>query len=224
MKHWMKVAASLAVAMGAVQAQAQTQPQSQPSMIHGVTTAVAPISAEILNSPAYAKLIAELKAGGHIIYLRHAQTASTSEKVVGDLADCSWQRNLSDQGQRQARLVGGRLGELAIPVSAVEASPFCRTRQTAELAFGRKPTINPDLFYHATQSLDQVAAANAKLKARFATAPASGGNLVLVGHSPGMREAGAVELPEGQAAIVRPNGDGTFRIVGRLTEAGITPQ
>jgi hypothetical protein len=46
---------------------------------------------------------------------------------------------------------------------------------------------------------------------------------VLVGHSPTMKEAAAVELPEGQGAIVKPTGDGSFRIVARLTEAGIMP-
>jgi len=220
MTRWMKVVALAAVGLGATAVQAQ----SPPSMLYGVTTAVAPISNEILSSPAYAKLIADLRAGGHIIYLRHALTEATTEKIVGDLTDCSWQRNLSEQGQRQARLLGARLGELTIPVAVVEASPFCRTRQTAELAFDRPPAINAELFYHATQTLEEVAKANARLKERLAQAPPSGGNLVLVGHSPGMREASSVELPEGQAAIVRPNGDGTFRIVGRLTEAGIIPQ
>ena len=38
-----------------------------------------------------------------------------------------------------------------------------------------------------------------------------------------MKEAAAVELPEGQGVIVKPAGDGSFRIVARLTEAGITP-
>jgi hypothetical protein len=38
-----------------------------------------------------------------------------------------------------------------------------------------------------------------------------------------MKAATAVELSEGEGAIVKPNGDGTFRIVARLTEAGIMP-
>ena len=194
------------------------------SMLYGVTTTVPPISTEILNSPAYAELLASLRQGGHIIYLRHAQTDTAPEKSVGEMSDCSWQRNLSDNGQRQARLVGARLQELAIPVATVEASPFCRTRQTAEFAFGRAPVINTDLFYHASQPPEQVAAANARLKQRLAAPAPSDGNLVMVGHSPAMREAGAIELPEGQAAIVKPAGDGTFKIVGRLTEAGVTPQ
>ena len=87
----------------------------------------------------------------------------------------------------------------------------------------RSAAANPDLLYHSTQTPEQVAAANAKLKARLAALPPAGGNVVLVGHSPTMKEAAAVELPEGQGAIVKSTGDGSFRIVARLTEAGITP-
>ena len=46
---------------------------------------------------------------------------------------------------------------------------------------------------------------------------------MLIGHSPTIKAAAAVELSEGEGAIVKPNGDGTFRIVAQLTEAGITP-
>jgi phosphohistidine phosphatase SixA len=213
-------ALALLAAVGAAHAQ---QPPAAGSMLHGTPAAVAPLSPEILKSEAYSALLAELRQGGFVIYLRHAVTATTPEPAVGDLVDCSWQRNLNDVGRRQAATVGSRLKEQGIAVAALEASPFCRTRQTAELAFGREPKINVELLYHVTQTAEQVAAANARLKARLGERPPAGGNLVLVGHSPTMKEASAVELPEGQAAIVKPNGDGTFRVVGRLTEAGITP-
>ena len=38
---------------------------------------------------------------------------------------------------------------------------------------------------------------------------------MLIGHSPTIKAAAAVELSEGEGAIVKPNGDGTFRIVAR---------
>jgi phosphohistidine phosphatase SixA len=215
---------ALLALIGTAEAQqsSQTAPPSPGSMLYGATVAVTPTPADVLASDAYQVLIADLRQGGYVIYLRHAMTATTSEPTVGDLADCSWQRNLSDSGRRQAASVGSRLSEPKIPVAAVEASPFCRARQTAELAFGRAPKVNADLFYHTTQTAEQVTAANAKLKARLGERP-PGGNLVLIGHSPTMKAAAAVELSEGEGAIVKPNGDGTFRIVARLTEAGIMP-
>ena len=171
----------------------------------------------------YAALLADLRGGGYILYLRHAETATASESTLHDFADCSWQRNLNEYGREQAALIGAKLREQGITAGTLEASPFCRTRQTAELVFGRAPTVNPDLFYHVSQTLSEIAATDAKLKVRLGQRPPGGGNLVLVGHAPTMRDAAGVELPEGQGAIVKPNGDGTFKVVARLTVYGISP-
>jgi phosphohistidine phosphatase SixA len=172
----------------------------------------------------YAALLADMRHGGYVLYLRHAETATASESVVRDFTDCSWQRNLSDQGREQAAILGEKLREQGVAMNLVEASPFCRTRETAELVFGRAPTVNRDLYYHTSQSLDEIAATTAKLRVRLGEVPPRGTNLALVGHAPMMRDAGKVELPEGQGAIVKPNGDGTFRVVARLSVAGISPQ
>lgn len=169
-----------------------------------------------------AALAAGLRQGGYVIYLRHAETATTPEPAVRDFADCSWQRNLNAEGRAQAMAIGAQLRALGISATTLEASPFCRTRETAELVFGRPATVDPGLFYHATQTPAEVAAADAKLQARLGQLPPSGGNLVLVGHAPTMRDVSGVELPEGQGAIVKPNGDGTFRVVGRLGVDGIS--
>lgn len=221
---WLTLSLLAGIGTAAAQQAAPSGAQSSPgSMLSGKPVPVAPIPAEVLASDAYKSLVADLRQGGFVIYLRHAVTDTTAEPVVRDLADCAWQRDLSPDGRRQAAAVGARLAELQVPVTTVEASPFCRTRQTAEIAFGRAPKINGDLFYHVTQTPEQVAAANALLKARLATPPPAGANIVLVGHSPTMKEASGVELPEGQAAVVRPVGDGTFRVTARLTEMGIMP-
>jgi hypothetical protein len=81
--------------------------------------------------------------------------------------------------------------------------------------------VNPDL-HHVSQTPAEVAVADARLQARLARRPPVGDNVVLVGHAPTMRDVSGVELPEGQGAIVKPAGDGTFRIVGRLGVSGIS--
>jgi phosphohistidine phosphatase SixA len=169
-----------------------------------------------------AALVAALRQGGYVIYLRHAETAPTPEPAVRDFGDCSWQRNLNAQGRAQAVALGAQLRALGISAATVESSPFCRARETAELVFGGEPKVNPDLFYHVSQTPAEVAAADAKLQARFARPPPAGGNVVLVGHAPTMRDISGVVLPEGQGAIVKPAGDGTFLIVGRLGAGGIS--
>jgi len=170
----------------------------------------------------YAALLADLRQGGYVLYLHHAETATASEEVVRDLRDCSWQRNLNEFGRQQSAAIGTRLREQGIAFARIEASPFCRTRETAALVFGRQPLINNDLYYHVTQTLPEIAATNAKLKARLGLRPV--GNVALVGHAPTMREAAQIELPEGVGALVKPNGDGTFRVVARVSVNGISPQ
>ena len=171
----------------------------------------------------YAALLADLRQGGYVLYLRHAETETALESEVRDLRDCRWQRNLNQYGRDQATEIGARFRELGIAFAQVEASPFCRTRETAEIVFGHAPLLNYALYYHASQTLPAIEATNARLKARLALRPARG-NLALVGHAPTMREAAKVELPEGHGALVKPNGDGTFRVVARVTGKGISPQ
>ena len=169
----------------------------------------------------YGALLADIRQGGYLLYLRHAETETASESVVRDLADCSWQRNLNRHGREQAETIGARLREQGVSFARVEASPFCRTRETAALAFGRAPILNRDLYYHVSQTLPEIAATNDKLRSRLSQRLA-GGNLALVGHAPTMREAAKVELPEGQGALVKPTGDGNFRVVARVSTSGIS--
>jgi phosphohistidine phosphatase SixA len=166
-------------------------------------------------------LLAGLRHGGYLLYLRHADTAVAPESAVRDLEDCGWQRNLSERGRQQAAARGAMLRQQGIAFSAVESSGFCRTRQTAELVFGRAPTVSADLFYHVSQTPAEIAAETADLKARLGRRPAAG-NVALVGHAPTFRDATGIELAEGQGAIIKSAGDGTFSIVGRLDASGIS--
>ena len=54
-------------------------------MLHGATVAATPVPADVLMLDAYKALIADLRRGGYVIYLRHAMTATASELTVGDL-------------------------------------------------------------------------------------------------------------------------------------------
>src|SRR5690242_2716055 len=84
-----------------------------------------------------ADLLAALRAGGHIIYFRHADTDHSQTDQRGmRLEDCTTQRNLTDRGREHARELGEAIRALEIPIGAVLASPLCRTMETATLAFG----------------------------------------------------------------------------------------
>ncbi len=160
-----------------------------------------------------AALVEALRQGGYVIYFRHARTDFSQKDV--SLADCQSQRNLSDEGRGQARAIGAAIRRLGIPIGRVLASPFCRTRETAELAFGGVE-ITQDLLGRGL-SEEQSRISGSFLRPLLSAPPAPGTNTVLVSHGFNLRAADGIGLSEGEAAIYRPGERGSFTRVGRLT-------
>jgi phosphohistidine phosphatase SixA len=150
-------------------------------------------------------LLAALRQGGFVLYFRHARTDfSQDDTDLSDLSNCATQRNLSAEARNQARLIGEGIAALAIPIGEVLSSELCRTRETAELAFGRATPI-PDLtsFGTASSEAEELERA-AALRGLLATPPAPGTNTVLVGHLFNIQAAAGISLAEGEAAIFSP--------------------
>ncbi|MCW8087411.1 histidine phosphatase family protein [Sabulicella glaciei] len=59
------------------------------------------------------------------------------------LGDCATQRNLSTAGRNQARRIGEAFRSAGVSVGAVLASKWCRTLETAELAFPGRVVAEP---------------------------------------------------------------------------------
>jgi phosphohistidine phosphatase SixA len=157
-------------------------------------------------------LLVLLRAGGLNLYLRHAITDRT-QFDTGRRGDRAGQRNLSEAGRIQARLLGEAIRALRIPVAEVLTSEVFRARDTAELAFGN-PRVERDLI--ADDYTPGDAAADARAVSRRLAQPVTGGNRVMVGHIVplGMilgRGLSQQEFPEGSAGVFRPHGaDWTF--------------
>ena len=153
-----------------------------------------------------------LRRGGYVVALRHAATDPTATDMTGNLRDCSRQRNLNAEGRGQARAIGRAFRRLGIPVGRVLASPFCRTRDTAKLAFGRarasRALLSPDFFGDAATE------PRAGLRRLLARPPGLGSNTILVSHEAAIDAASGVNVAEGEAVIVAPGrGQRRFRIV-----------
>lgn len=85
--------------------------------------------------------------------------------------------------------------ELEIPAGRILASPFCRTLDTARLAFGQaEPT--PDLIGLLNSQGAEEELRMAALKRLLSSLPADGANTVQVGHSSNIREVAGVTLCE----------------------------
>jgi phosphohistidine phosphatase SixA len=162
-----------------------------------------------------ADLLAALRAGGHIIYFRHADTDHSQTDQRGmRLEDCTTQRSLTDRGREHARELGEAIRALEIPIGAVLASPLCRTMETATLAFG---TARPS---PAVREAGPLAPGTPgrfpALRALLSTPVAAGTNTVVVGHAyPYFTLVGGQYLSEGEADVLRPRG-GDFEVLARL--------
>ena len=81
------------------------------------------------------KLINQLEEGGKLIFIRHAYAPGSGDPDNFNLNDCSTQRNLSKEGQRQAEYIGKFFRNNKVKIDKVLSSEWCRCKETAEIAF-----------------------------------------------------------------------------------------
>jgi phosphohistidine phosphatase SixA len=162
-------------------------------------------------------VLGELRKGGFVIYFRHAATDQDAPSdAAADLARCETQRNLSAKGREQAAQIGAAIRALRIPVGSVLASPFCRTKDTARLAFGRF-AVSQDLYFVIGAEASETKRLAGALHQLLSTPPPAGTNAVLVSHSANLLEAaGIFAKPEGAAYVFRPLPHGEFEAVARI--------
>ena len=170
-----------------------------------------------------AHLVEALRAGGHNIYFRHAETdwgQSDDLQKPDDWLQCdpARMRQLSDAGRASAVTVGSAIRKLAIPVNQVLASPYCRTMETATLmdlgpveASTEVMNLRAARFFGGREAIVETA------RRLLATAPAEGGNRVIVAHGNVAREATPFYPSEGEALVFTPDRAGEFQLIGRIT-------
>ncbi len=162
-------------------------------------------------------LIGALRRGGYVLVFRHAATDFSMVDETRDLRDCTRQRNLTVEGRRQSRTIGSAMRRLGIPVGDVLASPYCRTRDTARLAFGRlrsSTALLSDRYFASPAARERQPG---RLRRLLAARPRRGTNTVLVSHAFAVDDAAGVSLAEGEMAVVAPSaGPGEFRIVATV--------
>jgi len=160
-------------------------------------------------------LASELRRGGYILYFRHTSTDfSQNDASMTSFEDCASQRNLTDKGREEARRIGEHMRRLAIPVGDVLASPYCRTVETAMLAFG-KATPTQDVRGGPAKPEDPKR--YDPLRRLLSKRVAKGVNRMIASHgNPFHAVTGLPHLAEGEAAVVRPRGNGRFEVLARI--------
>jgi phosphohistidine phosphatase SixA len=170
-------------------------------------------------------LIKRLRGGGYVLYMRHPQTDQTQKDAdIVNLGPCSAQRNLTEQGRQDARVVGENLRKLGIPIAGVLSSQFCRASEAASAMGVGKVTTATDL------NMTDQAVPNEENERRFrelrellSTAPQAGANVLVIGHRPNIDNVAGKDVPnlaEGEIAIFAPQEAAPgFRFIARVSIA-----
>lgn len=166
-------------------------------------------------------LLESMRAGGYVLYFRHAQTdwnQSDNAKGAG-WASCApaRMRQLSDAGRETARKVGEAMRRLKIPVGQVLASEFCRTQQTAQLLGLGEVSVTRSLINatHAEHAGGTEALREAAMRL-MATTPPQGTNTVLVAHGNVFMLVSDRRPVEAGAAVLKPDGRGGFQVIAHV--------
>ncbi len=160
-------------------------------------------------------LWALLKQGGQVVMIRHALTTSG----VGDpegmkLDDCATQRNLSDEGRAHARQLGEAFRQRGVAVGQLLSSPWCRSIETAKLAFGKTPDVTPalgNLFGRSEEAGRQLAG----LRPLAGQKPVTG-NTVMVSHGSTIYALTGISPDTAEMVVLTPQGGGRFKVAGRM--------
>ena len=167
------------------------------------------------------QIVDDLRQGGYVIFLRHAKTDWSQMDIEPfDFTSCSGQRNLSEEGRSQAERIGEAYRALDIPVAEVISSPFCRCKDTAELAFVSYE-LEEDLqhvpYRENREGRRKMQYLYDSLDEMLARVPPSGQNTVLVGHSPNLISRVDIRhLPEGNTVVFKPDGMGSSELIGMI--------
>lgn len=167
----------------------------------------------LLQVPAWSL---DLRDGDVLLY-RHALAPGGGDPPGFKLGDCSTQRNLSEVGRDQAvrlgRVLRQRLGGLR--VAAVWASPWCRTMETARLAFPGL-AVQEQPAFGSFISQPEREAGQLRDAAALLAAWRGPGVLVVVTHQVTITGLSGVHPASGEGVALRWS-DGSAAVLGRLT-------
>jgi len=101
---------------------------------------------------------------GGVLMFRHALAPGTFDPPGFKLGDCATQRNLNEEGRRQARQLGAWFAARQLRPTRVRSSPWCRCLETARLAFGDR--VDPWAALGSPRASDDASNAQALVQLR----------------------------------------------------------
>jgi len=160
-------------------------------------------------------LMQSMREGGYVVYFRHGLTnwseklrewRNTAERRF-DLANCATQRNLSEEGREEARMIRFAMESMRLPVGRVYASQYCRPAEHVGIIAGKTP--DERVFWLTGLGRPETIP---RLKERVSTPPERGTNVILGDHGDLIYNVTDWVIGEGDAVVFRPEPPG-FRFI-----------
>lgn len=157
-----------------------------------------------------------LRSGNAIVLFRHATAPGVGDPPHFKLEDCATQRNLDEAGRAESRRIGELFRARGIKVGAVWTSQWCRTRETARLAFGGdavrdEPAFNSFFGQVPTEGESQTSEARELL--RRWKGP---GVLVVVTHQVNITALTGANTLQGHGIVMRRDEKGALKVIGSI--------
>ena len=161
----------------------------------------------------------KLQSPEYVLLMRHTQAPGTGDPAHYRLDDCKTQRNLSDEGRKQAVTVGNWLRQQGIQTAEVHSSAWCRCKDTAELLKLGRVAVEPALasFFDdmtqaktSNQKLEQFIAAKLQTKNKQA--------LILVTHHVNIYEFMGENIASGDMVLAKVDSNGkmmSYKLIPR---------
>ena len=172
-------------------------------------------------------LVSSLKAGGHVIVVRHVATDDSQKDIYPfKFDDMTAQRQLSEAGREIARQMGTAFKRIGVPIGEIYTSRLNRAVETGKLLAGKDVSPTDELTDSGAGSASAMAnpeGRNAKL-GRFLrdlanTNPKPGLNNLVVTHKTNIADAFGKDfgdVREGEALIFKPSASGAAVLVTRV--------
>ncbi len=148
-----------------------------------------------------------------VVLMRHAKTGGGNPLTWDASGQCQGERMLSEEGKSYARRLGEEFRKRRIAPVAI-SSPMCRTRDTANLAFGSAVT-DPDL--------REIASAQASLKKAFRDKAKQlllnhrgAKPVVFVSHRPNIDALALEVIATDELLVGKIGDDGEIEVLGRI--------
>ena len=159
------------------------------------------------------EFVDRLKAGGHILMIRHAMAPGNGDPSNFMIGDCLTQRNLDDSGRAQAQNIGKWLRTKGVRSADVYSSQWCRCLETADLiGFGPVHALSAlNSFYERTQDREPNLRA---LNDFIARQPAQGKLIILVAHFVTIAAMTGNGVSSGEGILMELHEDTFYTVVG----------